>query len=203
MVISHTLNLNQPTRLIGSNYWLYRFFRRQKSLAKKHFLRYNQAGGSYNDLTAAAVTAFQKWAGLGRDGVAGPETQKALVRAGSPHPMGRGDANRLELWRNRQLLAVVQNNRIRRVITISSGRAGYTTPLGRFRVFSKVRDEWSRKYHAPMPYASYFSGGIAMHESDDVPGYAASHGCVRVPASWIVDVWNTATIHKQVLVLAK
>jgi lipoprotein-anchoring transpeptidase ErfK/SrfK len=32
-----------------------------------------------------------------------------------------------------------------------------------------------------MPYASYFVGGIAMHEYPDVPAYPASHGCVRLP----------------------
>jgi lipoprotein-anchoring transpeptidase ErfK/SrfK len=33
-----------------------------------------------------------------------------------------------------------------------------------------------------MPYASYFVGGIAMHEYSYVPSYPASHGCVRLPA---------------------
>jgi lipoprotein-anchoring transpeptidase ErfK/SrfK len=33
-----------------------------------------------------------------------------------------------------------------------------------------------------MPYAAYFRGGIATHESPDVPSYPASHGCVRLPA---------------------
>jgi lipoprotein-anchoring transpeptidase ErfK/SrfK len=33
-----------------------------------------------------------------------------------------------------------------------------------------------------MPYAAYFVGGIATHEYPDVPSYAVSHGCVRLPA---------------------
>jgi lipoprotein-anchoring transpeptidase ErfK/SrfK len=32
-----------------------------------------------------------------------------------------------------------------------------------------------------MPYAAYFHGGIALHQSPDVPSYPASHGCVRLP----------------------
>ena len=32
-----------------------------------------------------------------------------------------------------------------------------------------------------MPYAAYFRGGIATHQSPDVPSYPASHGCVRLP----------------------
>lgn len=36
---------------------------------------------------------------------------------------------------------------------------------------------------APMPYCMHFKGGYALHGSNSVPGYNASHGCVRVPPS--------------------
>lgn len=173
----------------------------QRGLAAHHFMTWGQVTGHYGERTWHAVMAFQKWSGIERDGVAGPQTQRTLARAGQPRPQGRGAANRLEIWRARQILAVINGGKIRRLISISSGRPGYATPLGRYRVYSKIVDEWSHKYNAPMPYASYFTGGIALHGSADVPGYPASHGCVRVPYIWMRDVYNAAPMGRQVLVL--
>lgn len=173
----------------------------QKSLAQRHFLRYDQISGYYGPVTRLGVMAFQKWAKVSCDGVAGPVTRQRLARSGQPKPAGRGDSWRLEIWRSSQILVVVERSQVRRIIPVSTGRLGYTTPLGRFRIFSKVRDEWSRRYNSPMPWASYFYGGIALHQSADVPAYPASHGCVRVPASWARDVYHAAPIGRQVLVL--
>ena len=39
---------------------------------------------------------------------------------------------------------------------------------------------WSVPFHVWMPFAAYFRGGIATHQSPDVPSYSASHGCVRL-----------------------
>jgi lipoprotein-anchoring transpeptidase ErfK/SrfK len=92
---------------------------------------------------------------------------------------------------------------------ISTGKPGYGTPKGTFSVTQKVRSYVSNTYGkivdasgetvnadadsrkdsipeggrfvgAPMPYFMRFNGGIGMH-AGIVPGYAASHGCVRLP----------------------
>jgi lipoprotein-anchoring transpeptidase ErfK/SrfK len=91
---------------------------------------------------------------------------------------------------------------------ISSGRAKYRTPTGRFQIIDKDVDHRSSLYgkiidsrgrtvvadadadmpvppggkfvNAPMPYFMRFTGGIGMH-AGYLPGYAASHGCVRLP----------------------
>jgi hypothetical protein len=175
----------------------------QTNLMHKHFLQPRFVSGSYGQRTYFAVMAFQKWRRLPRDGVAGPSTQRWLRKSGVPHPMSHGDANRVEIWRARQLAVIILGGKVRRVFAVSSGMPGHTTPLGRYRIFSKVVDEWSRQYHAPMPYASYFTGGIALHQSADVPAYPASHGCIRVPAVWIGDIWRATPMHRQVLVLDK
>lgn len=71
---------------------------------------------------------------------------------------------------------------------------GCHTSLGRFAVYQKQgRGCVSTKYPvgrggAPMPYCMFFNGGFAMHGSYEVPGYNASHGCVRLPvddAKWL------------------
>ena len=49
---------------------------------------------------------------------------------------------------------------------------------------------WSVPFKVFLPLASYFRGGIAFHQYPDVPGYAASHGCVRVPAPEAPVIWD-------------
>jgi ankyrin repeat protein len=65
---------------------------------------------------------------------------------------------------------------------VSTGRRGFATPTGEFVITNKHRDWTSTLYHASMPYFQRFScGDFGMHQGN-VPGYPASHGCIRVPA---------------------
>ncbi len=68
------------------------------------------------------------------------------------------------------------------------------TPAGTYAVYAKQGPDCiSTKFPvgeggAPMPYCMFFNGGYALHGSFDVPGYHASHGCVRLfieDARWI------------------
>lgn len=65
---------------------------------------------------------------------------------------------------------------------ISTGRAGQTTPNGRFRPLTLVGGEHSRTYdNAPMPYAIYFTNdGHAIHGTRAALGAPESRGCVRL-----------------------
>jgi hypothetical protein len=68
---------------------------------------------------------------------------------------------------------------------IASGKPGSTTPTGKFSVLSKERDKQSSLYtneigtQAWMPYSLQFYGNYFIHEGW-LPGYAASHGCIRL-----------------------
>lgn len=71
---------------------------------------------------------------------------------------------------------------------------GCHTPTGTYYVQSKGGPGcYSSKFPipdggAPMPYCMYFHGGYALHASAEVPGYNASHGCVRLfyeDAKWL------------------
>src|SRR3954465_2693371 len=66
--------------------------------------------------------------------------------------------------------------------TISTGSKGHATPGGVFSILEKKQEHRSKKYNnAPMPNMQRLTWtGIAMH-SGQLPGYAASHGCVRLP----------------------
>src|ERR1044071_3520205 len=66
--------------------------------------------------------------------------------------------------------------------SISSGTKGNDTPGGVFSILEKKQTHRSKKYNdAPMPFMQRLTwSGIAMH-SGHLPGYAASHGCIRLP----------------------
>jgi hypothetical protein len=66
---------------------------------------------------------------------------------------------------------------------VSTGRAGYGTPNGRFRPQWMARRWFSRKYYnSPMPYSIFFHKGYAIHGTNYIRrlGGPASHGCVRL-----------------------
>lgn len=66
---------------------------------------------------------------------------------------------------------------------VSTGKAGHSTPTGIFSILEKKRSHFSNIYDsAPMPFMQRLTwSGIALHASNSVPSYPASHGCVRLP----------------------
>ena len=67
---------------------------------------------------------------------------------------------------------------------VSTGKAGFDTPSGKFKAFRMERDHYSREWDdAPMPFSIFFTQkGHAIHGSLDTKniGRPASHGCVRL-----------------------
>jgi peptidoglycan hydrolase-like protein with peptidoglycan-binding domain len=144
--------------------------------------------------TQQAVTAFQAWEGLDRDGVAGPATNRALTRARRPKPRPGGPGKRIEVYRDRGVALLVKGGRTKRAVHVSAGAPGTETPPGTFEVFRKELQSWSVPFSTWLPYASYFNQGIAFHEYPEVPPFPASHGCVRVPAPEAEFVYAFAAI---------
>jgi len=81
-----------------------------------------------------------------------------------------------------QHLYVYHGNQLLAWSNISSGRAGYETPVGNYVVSQKDVDHYSNLFqNAPMPYFMRLSdAGLGLH-AGFLPGYPASHGCVRLP----------------------
>src|SRR5215471_10290975 len=81
-----------------------------------------------------------------------------------------------------QMMHVYRNGILIGRSTVSTGSKGHDTPGGVFSILEKNKEYYSKKYNnAPMPYMQRLTwSGIAMH-SGQLPGYAASHGCVRLP----------------------
>ena len=67
---------------------------------------------------------------------------------------------------------------------VSTGTQRKPTPVGSFRIMQKKRHHRSNLYsNAPMPYMQRLTNdGIALH-AGNLPGYPASHGCIRLPAA--------------------
>ena len=86
--------------------------------------------------------------------------------------------------------------------TISSARKGYITPAGIFEVLGKDRDYRSKKFdNAPMPFAQRIDDyGIAMHGGEPIPGYPASHGCIRLPTKFAAKLFSATDVGTPVLI---
>ncbi|MFE9251528.1 peptidoglycan-binding protein [Streptomyces sp. NPDC007088] len=155
--------------------------------------------GYYGQVTAAAVSAFQRARGLPVTGRVDATAWRRL-RAVSRQP-GRAelypettlpvtapDARCREgrvlcVSKRSRTLAWMVDGRTRSVMDVRFGSAYTPTRDGAFTVYWKSRHHVSTLYDSPMPYAMFFSGGQAVHFSSDFAarGYSgASHGCVNV-----------------------
>ena len=81
-----------------------------------------------------------------------------------------------------QKMYVFQDGALWQTSPVSTGRRGHATPSGVFTILQKAVFHRSNKYsNAPMPFMQRLSwDGIAIH-AGRLPGYAASHGCIRLP----------------------
>ena len=164
----------------GEQDYLYSVRGVQRRLWTLGYLDRSSVTGTLDYESSQALLAFQAWEDIGRTGTVTGETQLALQRAGRPVPTTHHAGRRIEIHRDLGVLLMLDGNDVVRVVHTSTGSFG-RTPAGSFHVYRKEIYSWSVPFHLWMPYASYFVGGIAMHEYPDVPAYPASHGCVRLP----------------------
>jgi|SRR5690348_8996910 hypothetical protein len=172
----------------------------QRRLVKLTYLAPRARNGYFGLRTEQAVMAFQGWVGLPRDGVVGTATWSRLAKAHVPYPWTRAYRH-IEIHLYQQVaLLVGKHRKVLRAVHVSTGRPGLPTPSGSFRIYRKEKLSWSVPFQTWMPYANYFYGGYAIHQLDEVPGYPASHGCVRVAPGDSILMWYFATIGTRVLI---
>ena len=84
---------------------------------------------------------------------------------------------------------------------VSTGMAGHSTPMGVFSIIQKHKFHHSNIYSgAPMPYMQRITwSGVAMH-AGVLPGYPASHGCIRMPMAFAMKMWNWTKMGARVVV---
>lgn len=172
----------------------------QQRLVALHYLPAAAVTGTWDYRTAQAVTAFQAWQGLLRDGTVGPQTLAALRTASAPRPAVVHAGHSIEVYRAKGVTLLIDGSSVVLAVHTSSGRPGFETPAGRFTVFRKELNSWSYPYQVWLPYASYFDGGDAFHAYENVPPYPDSHGCVRVSAPEAPFVYAFAAVGTPVTV---
>ena len=187
--------------------------RLQTALADARFFR-EEIDGVFGPRTAAAVMAYHKFQDLERTSAWQPEDWDGIESLsdvtfsdfGLPE---RAEADRIELDLTRQLAFVVFESEVVAIIPISSGNGEYyrnsvgnsvraVTPRGDFKIY-KHYEGWRISYLGGLYRPWYFRGGYAIHGSNSVPAYPASHGCVRVPnweADWLAgELWIGLEVH--------
>jgi hypothetical protein len=85
--------------------------------------------------------------------------------------------------------------------TISTGKQGRETPTGVFTILQKRVEHYSSKYdNAPMPYMQRLTWqGVALH-GGRLPGYPASHGCIRLPAAFAKLLYGVTSLGMTVVI---
>src|SRR3989442_13596070 len=84
---------------------------------------------------------------------------------------------------------------------VSTGVPGHPTPTGVFSIIEKDRYHHSNLYsNAPMPYMQRITwSGVALHEGV-LPGYPASHGCIRMSHDFAQKLWPITNLGVRVIV---
>ena len=157
----------------------------QQRLAKLHI--YMPVSGSWDLQTELAVDAYHRLLGRGTSMSLDPGTLTSLLN-------GRGrfvvhdpqDGKHVEGDLGHQLLALIQGSKVQRIYPISSGKPSTPTILGRYHVYLRTPG------YLPdgMYYSSFFVRGYAIHGYNPAPDYPASHGCMRLPISDAISVYD-------------
>ncbi len=151
------------------------------------------------------MLAFQGWSNLQRDGVVGPMTLSKLKAAGRPLGIDRGPGKRVEIYRARGVVLLINGAKVVRAIHTSTGLGGDSpdigTPPGKWKIYRKELRSWSVPYKTWLPYAAYWVGGWALHGYADVPNHPASHGCARLPLPEAKLVYDFVSIGTPVRVI--
>ena len=167
-------------RLLGLGYWL------------------PGVDGFFGDTTQQAVWAFQKAAGLRRDGVIEQDDQARLDAGVRPFASSGGDL--VEVDKSLQLLMVVRDGNVVWTFNTSTGNNGTyssngrthraVTPEGRF-TFSRQINGYRTSHLGTLYKPKYFTSvGHAIHGSPSIPPFPASHGCVRLHNLAITYIWD-------------
>jgi hypothetical protein len=147
--------------------------------------------GRYDFRTADAVVAFHKVQRMDRTDGVSVATWRRLADPIQPHPRRDWQGFHFEVDQTKQVLYTVEDGDITNVLHVSTGAGGLTHD-GAFRVRAKIAGFSPNRLY----YPSYFDGYRALHGWPEVPTYAASHGCVRIPywnARWVYGLADYGT----------
>ena len=167
--------------------------------------------GTYGLTTRQAVMAFQKYSGIEATGEVDYITAAFLNQSTLRARASTASGTLVEVDKQRQILFVVQDGVTAWVFNASTGndqpyeepdqndpgetqRGVAITPEGWFKTDRERPEGWWEGDLGQIYRPKYFKGGIAVHGSNKVPNYAASHGCVRVSVPAMDFIWDAGLI---------
>jgi peptidoglycan hydrolase-like protein with peptidoglycan-binding domain len=167
------------------------------------------ADGDYGLTTRQAVMAFEKYMGFDSpDGKLDEQTAAAISNM-DLRPVARANSGTLiEVDKAKQLLFFVIDGRTEFILNTSTGngepyeepdqntpgeiqRGISLTPSGLHDVNRERPEGWWEGDLGEIYRPKYFVGGVAVHGSNSIPNYPASHGCVRVSVPAMDWIWET------------
>jgi len=153
-----------------------------------------------------------------------------IVAGSAISAAGQTPATSIEIDLQDQTAYLIHNGRVVLSTPISSGRFGHLTETGSFKVIEKERNHFSTLYGriedawgntivadadsdmplprgarfvpAPMRYFVRFNNATGMH-AGYLPGYPASHGCVRLPEEKAIAIFNSVEVGTPVTVFGR
>jgi hypothetical protein len=169
------LDLVRPSVHRGGHGLAVRFM--QQRLAALHYLV--PESGRFDDGTGRAVLAYRKVNRMRRTMTADRAILLRLADGrGAFRPRYRNAGKHVEADLGRQVLALINpGGNVYKVLHMSSGKPSTPTVVGTFHFYSKTAGTNAKG----MLDANYFVRGYAVHGYPEVPNYAASHGCLRIP----------------------
>jgi hypothetical protein len=148
----------------------------QHGLARLSYV--TSRGGFFDDGTGRAVIAFRKVNGMARIPSANRAVYRKLFAGKGGFRLRYPRAGKhVEFDWSRQVLVLADNGAPERIYHASSGKPSTPTVFGTFSFYSKTLGTNAKG----MVDSNYFVRGYAVHGYPDVPTYAASHGCIRIP----------------------
>jgi hypothetical protein len=154
-------------------------------------------GGSYGDATGRAVLAFRKVNGMARTETPDHSVFAKLFRGQGGYTLRYPKAGQhLEFNWTRQVLVFADGGKPVRIYHASSGKPSTPTVFGTFHFYSKQFGTNAKG----MVDSSYFIGGYAVHGYAQVPPFAASHGCIRVPVPDAASIYNGISLGETIFV---
>jgi peptidoglycan hydrolase-like protein with peptidoglycan-binding domain len=169
------------------------------------------SNGKYDESTRQAVMAFQKYYQLRPTGSMNDATAFLLEKIDVRPQAQATEGTLAEVDKTRQLLFLVEDGETKHVINASTGddrayvepdmntpgvliRGTAITPVGQFKTNRERPDGWWVGDLGQIYRPKYFIGGVAIHGSQTVPAYPASHGCVRVTTSAMDMIWESGLL---------
>jgi len=160
--------------------------------------------GVESEITKGAIMSFETQNGLAVDGIAGPQVWSALLADAAA---AKANAQPVSYVLVTKTLPEHLTVWVNGVLTFSdvpcnTGVQGATTPDGTFAVFEHVpvsnmrgTDVTGTSYDVTVPWASYFTGGDALHGYPRAAyGFPQSNGCVEMPIPTAGKVWPDTPI---------